>query len=863
MVVPLSDDAPQNLRNRILQLESELRYTKEALYCEKGKKDELEGQLDSLQEEANHVVHQWEAKLAQEKNNAEKLQTQLTQLREQYVLEESKNKELEKLIQKTKNDALIEQQRCIMEKEKIEKELKDAIENYIQQICSLRNERSNAIKKAGDLNIELEQFKGRLSQEVACKDLYEKELGTLKVDLQRICAENSTLKQHLKQVSGEAQKLLSRTSQLNDKNASLESEKEALQSLLQSKNIDTESLRTQLKNLEQMNEMNANQKQEYETRLRNLETQIEKDHKKFQEEKKSLEEKLKEALEIATNQSHAFSQLQLKYKDAETEQRKASEKCADINNTLLSLNEAFQKEQSEKRRFQEQLVDFKAQLAIAQHRALEAENNSAALLDQERAKHEKALQDVILSRSLIEKNYKSLLISHNSLADVIAADQLRILSLQERSGRLNLIIPFLDEYNKYTCNFSAHALRECSANANALSSQQAKQMEIEVQLRDIKSKFLSAKDECDRKDHLLRDRTNQLEASQKMMSEAANNLEKSRKVQCTLEKDNTFLKEQVDALTKELNDMDAIIIAQVNEFQDINDKLKLENKKLRTQVEELTVSNEDLTQHLSVAQQEFDKCHSTLELTESELIVAKNKEHTLSSSLCEVKIKLGEEEAKTAAFSAEKAKLESGLESLRMRLEQATERFNLILSDKNDEIEMLRERLTKSVELVEKHESSMTSTHQAIQNYETNITALKNAYAKLKAKYLKDSEARGLLQEQQNIKEKYNQLHESFSNSRKEAAAKVSEAIKKVVSLCAAQEADLQKLRRQNLLLKNSLSMFVTTTQPKAETVFTERLNLTEGPLRHPKKRVDKQSQSKRKMKCETDDNRGWQMETC
>lgn len=713
---------------------------------------------------------------------------------------------------------------------------------------------AETMEESKELSLTVEKLKKSLIREIHLKDSYSSELESTKLELQSTASNNSALKQHLMQVTSEAQKLLDRVVDLDERNESMEQENRELQMHFVKQKEELSLLQQETRDLRATNSSLLSEKLILESRL-------EESQKLLQEKTDSLkkdlcikEQKLSEALEIATTQSEAFSQLTRKNIQLQQERDAMAQRESEFNGALLGLSEEFRKERFEKEENKLQLAQLKEQMASITQELLQTKASYERKIADDSSEYGKVISDLKTSLHHAEKKYEALVVSHTSLANIIFVNEQKALAVQEQLRRSLLHVSMVEVVNDLVLQSLQYVRNQCQLKDDHILQITNQLSKMEMDFHDAKNQLLSSTED---KEKLLRELAQVQEAvstAQKQLAMALENSRSSADTKMQLENDNRFLKNQVDALTKELNEVDAMVYSRVAELQDINDSLRSENKRIRSEAEKLGRRNENLARKLGSLEEELERRRKeftaqskALELVESDLIVAKNKEHSFSTALLDVNAKLENETAKASGLLAAKARMECTIEGLQNKLKEATERFNHILTDKRRESESLRERLAKCMELAEKHESSILTSNQTIQNYETDLANLKNSNAKLKAKCAQDSESlKSLLSERESLArdrdtvvEKYNALHKAYSNAQKDATARVAEEMKKMLRLCAAQEDELQKLRRENIVFKKSLSMFVTSPPPAAETVFTERLNLTEGPRRHPKKRAE------------------------
>ncbi|EPY19115.1 BRCT domain-containing protein [Strigomonas culicis] len=327
----------------------------------------------------------------------------------------------------------------------------------------------------------------------------------------------------------------------------------------------------------------------------------------------------------------------------------------------------------------------------------------------------------------------------------------------------------------------------------------------------------------------------------------------------TLSQDNDWLKDQVEAMRRELGELDEILNANLNEIREENEKYTVDNEVLRRKINCFVEKEEEYKtkqllqeKHVQDLEAELAAQERTLAITEADLLEAKQSLENQEALVKQmsVKLELAEEEARKA--SAARESISAKFRSAQEQLKNQETKLNLIVSDKRREMDAMRLKVNEHIERTELLERQNTNEVRRREEVENTIAAMKDVHNKMRsameemrercskdARTIKElvSERDDLLKDRDIIVEKYNKLHDAFCTLRREAGSRSSDDFKKLFDLSSSQESELQKLRHQNEILKKSVSMFVTTVQQKPENLFVERLNLKEGPLRHPKKR--------------------------
>lgn len=734
-------------------------------------------------------------------------EAELTLTKDQLLRERAKREELE------------------MSCDAVRAEADKLIEERDRVIMAHQKKINTLVEKSKSDDAILEELKKKLEKSSA-------ELLETKTQVQNQVNENSTLKQHLQQISAEAHKLYHRVI-AQDKELN---EKQGLEAHLHNKELEIEALQKQV--AESQNNNNT-----FVTRIAALESELQ-----------NVNRRLMDTEQIATNQSDAFRQLEERYRESQVERAQEIERSSELNKTLLSLNEEFTRVSKENEQHRSTMATLQEHLTASLQESRANKEKYDRHLEDLKVRHEKNISDLKHDLKRSQKDYDALFLSHNALSGIASESKQRQFFFQEMESRFKLNLLFFEDLQRQMLPMILDMRVKIQEKDAAILTCQKTIHSLNEKAKDLDRQLVHYRAQSTDTESKLSEMLETSAATTSKLAHALQTVETLQAKNAEMESDNIYLKNHVETLSQELNEMDENIWLEIKKLEKINDGLKNENAGLRTAVAELSAAKKDSSTQLSktrkeleLLRREYEAQSNALNLTECELIATKTKESSFTATLRETNKKLDDAESKNGALRVQQKKLEQTVESLQNKLEEATEKYNLILRDKRAEIEALKERLTRSVELTEKQETSIFSTTKAIEDYEKNISFLKNAYSKIKEKSAQDEETLKKLQQEQEellrqkrvTEEKVASLQEALSSKNKKESSKVLEEMKKLIDLCSFQETELQKLRRENVVMKNSLSMFVTTAPPKAETIFTERLNLTEGPRRHPRKRTE------------------------
>lgn len=730
----------------------------------------------------------------------------------------------------------------------------DEFNNNLLELSHLvrTNEKTNTNPQKEGYDTPTALLRADFEEETKLKNQYLEELLRCKKEFSACFREKELLNRLLTEANNTISKLTKHSDCFNEKSIEGKAEKKA-QCDIEEKELENIQLRTQNQELEVLAKKYLKEKT-----LDGEELCLQR--KKFEEKITSLEQenrlqgkKLSDALDKVAKQSQEFLHLEERVKTYHFEKLSLEETIEKLKAEVVKMTEQLSTVVSDGEKWKADFTLTKEHLtSVLVELKHEREKNQKELLNRnEESEH----LTIDLRNKLLEceKKYHLLFESHQSLRSVIAAGEKRLLLLGEKGDRTEVYNCFLIEVAN-TMQEIVHFSRRCILERDAIISRNADKLnEIQSEVNVLKIEAASLYEMSLNKDTVIAKQANLNASLEKDLEQL---LKKKEEITISLsqyEADNEFLKNQVRSLTEELNGIDAHIFGQLSEIQEVNEKIKRENKILSKELEDVTKQSNTVRCELSSLQSTLRKDQEAkaailkaLHVAEEELKTLKCKESSLLHKIQEVSFKLTEEEKKNKDALIEREKLGADLESLRHQLKLSADKYNSILDRKHKEIDSLREKLKKNVELLKSQELTMCETNCALEKYENVVTDLRDKSTSLRMISLQHVESLKKCEiemetkdkEISRLREKCKLLEEECTG--KEAlASNVSEKMSTIISLCSSQEEELQQLRQENLRLRNTLSMFVSTAQPKTETIFTERLNLAEGPLRHPKKRIE------------------------
>ncbi|KAL7710675.1 hypothetical protein N2W54_000208 [Lotmaria passim] len=835
------------LAERISQLENELHAALNGKEC-------AEKETRLVKNEAYEVVGQWCAE------NAE-LRRKLLSVEEGYATAQA--------VVKNRDDTIA----CLKEELAVAEQLST---QYSSTIDELRQQNASLVKKDEELDRDLSAVKCSLAAsnqkvsdferlvskfEIELKDLVaahksdEETINSLRQSLASASSENRVLRQAGEDVSSSTGKLLERVTKLKDENDSVIRSRDRL--LVENKKYKADAenaqqdAKQQLERVEHLTSELASATSEVQ-RLKAANEDLEKKrgdlflslqaaenvHAQQLELIQNLEKDMQELRDTSITTEKVVNDLQTELTFARQQLEQLSREKEDLETEFSTVKECYSNVLLEfddhKRESEKKMVTLKAESDAA----------------------EKALGDRL---SLMERNYTSAWSSVQELTGALRAQQDSDFAKKEQLSRQTVMLEQQISWNailesrlravKQHLNKSMSAVQ--NAEARLRQAEQAATRDAD-QLETVSNQFRAC-------EQTLSEQRRAFSSLEAQLSQSNVRLKEGTVERDALAKDNEWLKSQVESMRQELGELDEILNSNLNEMREENERLQLENEGLQQRIRSSNEKDEHSADQVRKLESEVTSLESelraqtkTLEITEAELQASKAQVENVSTSLHFLQKRAEELDTLNAELLRTNTSLSSQVAELQERVTNQDAKVSLILSDKKKESEVTKAKLNAYMERYEKAEQQLRSQNEAKQDAEAAALATKEHNAKLrvavdelKARCASDvaslkellAERDDLMRDRDIIVEKYNKLHDAFRSVRKEANGKVAEELRRVMELAVSQEAELQTLRQQNKTLKRSVSMFVESAQPKAEAVFMERLNLTEGPLRHPKKR--------------------------
>lgn len=842
------------LKERITQLEKDLSVANERLLHSLDQNEELQRGVELIHAEAHDVVGKWEQEAA---TLRQKLEAAEARLEASTALVKEKDATVREL-----EDKLKTAEAKVVETTASTQELRKAAEEASLEKQTLLERATRAEQEwiaASQTIREFEALTKQMQEEMKNSFANEQEKG---VEIERLLAlvsklqeENKQLREECGELSSEAERLLLRYRNLKRENELLSRDVEELKQKYAASESELTAAAKTAEVADQRYKLLRDDLERAQSEL----VRATSTNKQQSEETAHLTEKLL-AAQTAEQNAHAASQQQLEVitalekdvqeaKDGEVmlkkvieELQRTVEESRAALNVLTVKTEETETEFATVKECYANVLEEAAAFKATSESALTAANGELASLKAE-----------------FTSRYDAAVTTINELVESLFSNQVREMCCQEQLSRQEIVMAHSQELcTALNAQWqTANTQWRCASVQGNEIAQDLSRAQAEV--TNLLSQRTALESRLKETEHELQE---QRKASAKLegkLGETSAALSSAQSLNSTLTQDNAWLKQQVDAMRQELGELDEILNVNLNEMREENEKHELEISALRSQLlacetREATYEAriEELVEQANTLQREFVAQGRTLGIAESELKQTKQQIEEYDVALKEAKQNLTESEDRAQELQRSNSAMTGQLLTLREQVQQHEVKLSMAIAGKRHEIDSLRSKVneyiekyeTKELLLVEETRKREEAENTAASNRD-NGQKLRAALEELKERCAKDADTiRQLLQEREDylkerdlIVEKYNKLHDAFRAHRKEATGRAAEEIRRLVDLCSRQETELQSLRQQLSVLKKSVSMFVTTSQPRAEAVFMERLNLTEGPLRHPKKR--------------------------
>lgn len=851
---PEEDPQRAALSARVAQLEADLRATSERLLKTLDDKDAAEKDLESLRAEAHDVIRQWEEEnsLLRQKLDAALLDVQSVRsesINKENVAIEMKNKVIElqgtvaaQLTRLASNERRMSEQenektglrRRTAELETENGAFRDRVTECEGRVTTLMHQVAHLERLREDDADEIVRHKASTAQALTCSDELRSELARSRDEVVELES----------RVQGAA-------CRADAERAHYEGERLAL---VQSSREELERMRAQL-------ESKDNELEDAFGRLAASDEEV----RRLKRECSELETKLDVMGRRAVSNEQSMQDQMDVIKSLESDVRCQRELCQTLKNNLVRVqaeNERMGVESTA-------LRDLNRDLSSELDRCRKA--NEEFLTQMDRVSQERHGACAAMTRemdglrmALSEQGERYRLeketFAHRSdaLHAECAALKLKLLSQNEEGARLSvdgmhaegLLSLYSMAYHGARAMVEratvvAGKMREALGDADA-SREYAKKTNDTLSLQ-LRSALADVEQ--------LRKTNGGLEQSLTDACEEAAALTRSQQA---LEREKAWMEERLASMREELAQMDELLNTSLDSMREENERAHAEVHRLHGEVEDdrkiidgLQDQLRELAHEKACLHNDYEAIRQTMEVTRAGLLSAQRESKALSDELERARGDLRASEKQAHKQQQQISQLKGDVAHVNEQMRTIEERAKAELAERANDVVCVQRRLREAMDRAEQAEARATATDERSSQLQSSLTGAKDNFAKVKSAFenlrercATDAELiKQLIQERDNvvkerdvIVERYNRLHDNFCAWRKKLSAKVATELRKLIDLCTGQESELTQLRNENKVLKNSISMFISTAQPKAEAVFTERLNLTEGPRRHPKK---------------------------
>ncbi|KAG5490899.1 hypothetical protein JIQ42_00784 [Leishmania sp. Namibia] len=842
------------LAQRISQLEDELRNAQCDLSSAMGQKERAQKELELLKREALEVVEQWSAENAELRRRLSDMEkdksADLAALANRDDMVACLREELDvaqQLTLKYSND-LQEQQKNFRDMESKNAEL-------VESLASAQRDLSLSVQRVLDFEHLVTKSQAELKDMLEARKKDAESIVRLRSSLAQSTAENDALRSAGENVSFGMERLLESASKLKEENALLRSRTEQLVSakeeLTQQLHIGREE---QGKLIEQVEALTARLVASEDEVRQNRENS-----ERAQQQLATVTSTLRESQAAGEEQLKLIQTLESDILELKDREITTGRVLCDLQAELLRLSQQMDETSKQKEDLETEFCAIKESYASTLMEFDNYKRSSTSALAAAQAEFAAFKRDSTERCILAEQNCSSAWSSVQELTAALRVQQLSELAHQEQIARSSIL---LDQQASLHSVFEqlVHAvLVQLSDSCRALERAEERLRQDALSAEKTEEHMRAISNRCCTSEQTIIEQRKALSVFESQLSHHEARLEEVVRERDTFAKDNAWLKNQVESMRQELGELDELLSTNLNEMREENERLQLENDSLKQNVAASHKKEQDATARILALEKSFRDLKGelrvqtrTLEITEAESQALKAQVENFSTSLNFSKKRCEELEAVNTEAAQSNSSLTLQVAQLQERLGGQDTKLSLILSEKRKESENLKQKLSAYAEKCEKCEQQLRAEIKSRKEVESAGAAAKEQNVKLRgaldelktrcasdASTLKEllTERDDAIRDRDIIVEKYNKLHDAFRSVRREAHGKVADELKRVMELAMSQEAELQTLRQQNSTLKKSISMFVESAQPKAEAVFMERLNLTEGPLRHPKKR--------------------------
>ncbi|KAG5466611.1 hypothetical protein LSCM1_00776 [Leishmania martiniquensis] len=842
------------LAQRISQLEEELCKAQYDLSAAIGQKDRAEDELKLLKHEALEVVEQWSAE------NTE-LRRKLLDMEKNNSAEKAALANREEMVACLKEELDVAQQLALKYSTDIQEEQQKYLEverkntELLESLASAERDLSSSSQRVMDFEHLVSKFQAELKDMLAARKADAAAIDHLRASLAQATAENDALRNAGENVSSGMERLLASVKKLNEENESLRnstsqlvSAKEKLAQQLQSGLNEQRTLAEQVELLTVRLVTSEDDVRQHRENCRLREQEFATASAALQESQATAEQQLKLIQVLESD----IAEL----KDREITTGRV---LCDLQAELLRLGQQLDETSKQKEDLETEFHTIKESYATTLIDFDNYKRTSSDAFSAVQAEFAAFRRDSTERCILAEQNCSSAWLSVQELTDALRVQQLSEVVHREQIARHLVLLDHKTAINGVLEKVFHAVVTQLSESCHSLQRAEERIQQNELTTEKIQEQTKALSNRCRASEQTVIDQRKALSMLESQLRHHEAHLNEVVHERETFSKDNAWLRNQVESMRQELGELDELLSTNLNEMREENERLQLENDSLKQGIATANKKEHECAARITALQasvmdleNELRVQAKTLEITEAELQALKAQVENVSTSLDFSRKKCEELEAANTEAAQSNSSLTLQLVQLQEHLGNQDSKLSFVLSEKRKEGEGWKQKLNAYAEKCKKCEQQLRAEVKARKEVESAGAAAKEQNVKLRnalddlktrcaanASTIKEllAERDDVVRDRDIIVEKYNKLHDAFRNARREAHGKVADELRRVMELAMSQENELQALRQQNLTLKKSISMFVESAQPKAEAVFMERLNLTEGPLRHPKKR--------------------------
>ncbi|CCW68801.1 unnamed protein product [Phytomonas sp. Hart1] len=833
------------LKERITQLEAELENSNDRLLATLEEKDELVKEMEDLRSEAHEVICQWEKEASDLRNKLESHKSNISYYDSLIKEKDDAKKEMEKKTQaledlsSTHSLSIVTLQEQLNEAKQSEKSLHNELmktrsewtelTERVKEYKKLAEDMENEIKNLRDSKMTLSQDQQKLH--TLFSDAM-KENGFLKVNNNQLTLQAQSLMNHNVEQKNNSERIFKEYEMTQQRYIALQTELRNAKSLLDERENCLLKLNSENAALELLNEDLTNRVNEILMRAESSEAVSQQQLEIISGYEKDMDE-LKDACIARCN---IIEELRSKTARLEEELTSTTSSRKDLDTQLMTIKD----------RYSSLLMD----------------SNKANLRNEGTISELKSEVDLVKKESsqliiLTENKFEAALRSVEELIASLHTFQVREFFILEQEQRCRLELSFQAQFQLLKDEFARVSLSELRDLKKESEKTRFDLLHACTEKKQAVNTIYTLKEQLSAADNSLYEKHKTCTSLEQELSNSNSAMKVLQTKNNALEEDNSWLKNQVEAMRRELGELDELLNTSLNEMREDNERLQIENqlvqeslKKLREERARAEEKTSHTSKELNVLKEELAAQTRTLNLTEGQLRCSNTQLERVGGILNETKSRLEFQEKTRNDLLSSNTVLLSKVNSLNDQLLATEASKTSVVNEKQNEIIRLKTKTNELIQRCQDYESNLAEerkkhleTSESFNILKESVGKMKNRFDELKERCGSDAdsikqllgERDDLLKEKDTIVEKYNKLHEAFVKVRKESMLKTSTELERLIELASTQEKELHLLRNENIILKKSVSMFMKASS-KSETILIEKLNLSEGPLRHPKK---------------------------